>query len=164
MPASPRWSTGILLTLCGALATVVALELDGELALAPGVTAASREAVEVAVAEPARYEPPAPEAFAVIAERPLFSESRRPRVAEQAPEAPPEPAPEPETSPLAVQLIGVLLTDHRRAALVLPEGAAGATWLREGESIDGWRIETVEHDRATLTRDGRSEVVELRAD
>ncbi|MDX1540542.1 MAG: hypothetical protein R3349_03975, partial [Geminicoccaceae bacterium] len=109
------------------------------------------------------FEPPPPNLFTVISERPLFAPSRRPYI----PPATVEPAAGPAEAPLeplAAELVGVMLTGERRAALVQREGSASVERLAVGQSIDGWLIEEVEPRYALLRRGGEEQVLELRRD
>ena len=157
---STHWATGIWLLLCAGLGGVVALELSSSLPLAPQVTAALPSAPLPEFApEPAAFEPPPRSAFGEIAERPLFSASRRPFVPERTSTA----APAQEQEEVALELVGTLLTGEERAALVKPEGQS-ARWLRPGPEIAGWQIETIERDRVTLRLDDEARTLQLRAD
>ena len=156
-PRSTRWGTGIWFLLCTGLAGGVALELS--LPLAPQVTAARPAAPLPEFApEPAAFEPPPRHVFAEIVARPLFSASRRPFVAES--EAAGEPSP---GESIAIELIGTLLTERGAAALLQPQGQ-NARWLRAGETIAGWQVETIQRDQVSLHLDGEDKTLELRAD
>jgi hypothetical protein len=154
--------TGVLVLACAGLGAVVAFALAGELRLAPEVTAAAPAAPDLPQPEAIEYTPPSPDAFAEIARRPLFSETRRPYVAPVAevPELAPEP--EPMVEPLSAELQGVLMTGRQQAALVRINGTDPAVWLHVGQSIGGWVLEAVERQQATLRSGDRVEVLELR--
>ena len=145
------------------LATVVAYELTGGVALAPDVTAAApASAMPEAMPEPSEFRPPPQRQFNEISARPLFSRSRRPfasppgEATEQA-AAVAEPAAE-------LELIGVLLTDRERAALLQSVDQPGAQWVREEQTVAGWLVEEITSDRIRLRDGDRVEVVELRDD
>jgi hypothetical protein len=108
--------------------------------------------------EPAAFEPPPRHVFAEIVARPLFSASRRPFAAES--EAAGEPSP---GKSIAIELVGTLLTKRGAAALLLPQGQ-NARWLRAGETIAGWQVETIQRDQVSLHLDGEAKTLELRAD
>ena len=144
---------------------VVGLELAGGVAIAPEVTAAAPASpAPEAPAEPARFRPPAERQFDEISDRPLFFPSRRPFVP-AATEAEAAPAGDPATG---LELIGVLLTERQRAALVQPQGAAqgqpGAHWVHEQQTVAGWLVEEIATDHIRLREGDRVEVVKLRAD
>jgi hypothetical protein len=155
-----RWTTAALGMLCAGLGAIVVFELTGGLSLAPEVTAAPPTAPEVDwTREPIEFEPPSRGELEEIAARPLFSPSRRPFVAveEEAPPAPVESLP-------PVELIGVLMTEQQRGALVQAAGEAEASWVREGNKVQGWDVEKIENSRVQLRAGDRLETVELRPD
>lgn len=154
------WSTSVWLLICAGLAGVVALELSSSLPLAPEVTAAAPAALPAAAPAPPRFEPPPAGTFEEIALRPLFFESRRPFEPMIAAEGGEAPIAEPT---LAVELVGTLVTDQGRVALLQPAGQS-ASWRREGDKIAGWRIGTIERERITLRQGDETETLELRAD
>ena len=154
-----RWPTAVLAMLCAGLGATVVFELTGGLPFAPEVTAAapgaqpdwSRDAIE--------FEPPSRDELAVIAERPLFSPSRKPFVAAEQ-ELPPVPV----RSLPPLQLIGVLLTEQQRTALVQVVGEGDPSWVREGHEVQGWQVERIEQTRVHVRAGDRLETVELRPD
>jgi hypothetical protein len=154
------WSTSVWLLICAGLAGVVVLELSSGLPLAPEVTAASPATLPAAAPAPPRFEPPPAGAFEDIALRPLFFASRRPFEPTVTVEEGEAPVAEPA---LAVELVGTLVTDQHRAALLQPEGKS-ASWHREGDKVAGWRIGTIERERITLRQGEKTETLELRAD
>jgi hypothetical protein len=146
--------------LCAGLGATVVFELTGGLSLAPEVTAAPPPASQVDwTREPIEFEPPSRAELEEIAARPLFSPSRRPFVAveEEAPPAPVESLP-------PVELIGVLMTEQQRGALMQAAGEGEASWVREGNKIQGWDVEKIEDSRVQLRAGDRLETVELRPD
>jgi hypothetical protein len=155
-----RWSTGLLLLICTGLAAVVGLELSSGMSIAPEVTAAPPPApLAEANLAAQRFEAPPEDAFDEIVLRPLFFESRRPFVP-PADVAAAEPAP---AEALAVELVGTLVTEQDRAALVQPEGER-AVWRRKGEKIAGWELRRIEPDEITLHRGDEITTLSLRAD
>jgi len=159
---STHWLTALSLLAIAGLGTVVAYELTGGLALAPEVTAAApASAMPEAAPDPSEFRPPQQRQFNEISARPLFFPSRRPFT------PPPEgaAAAAPVAEPAAVlELIGVLLTDRERAALLQPAGQPGAQWVREQQTVAGWLVEEITPDRVRLREGDRVEVVELRDD
>jgi hypothetical protein len=91
------------------------------------------------------------EAYAAIADRPLFQPSRRPAVppppkpapavAQAAPVAPapppPPPAPPPVLAPMT--LLAVVISAGKREAVLGLSGGKSST-LAEGDSLDGWTL------------------------
>jgi hypothetical protein len=155
-----RSTTAVLAILCAGLGAVVVFELTGGLPLAPEVTAAPPTAPQLDWSRaPVEFEPPSRNELEAIAERPLFSPSRRPFVAVEA-----EPAAAPVRSLPPLQLIGVLLTEQQRTALVQAVGEGDPTWVREGHQLQGWQVEKIEQDRVHVRAGDRLETVELRPD
>ncbi|MGH6899266.1 MAG: hypothetical protein ACREJ5_22395 [Geminicoccaceae bacterium] len=155
-----RWTTAGLAMLCAGLGAAVAVELTGGLPIAPEVTAAPPTAPPLDWSRaPVAFEPPSRDELEVIAERPLFSPSRSPFVA-----AAEEPAVVPVRSLPPLQLIGVLLTEQQRTALVQAVGEGDPSWVREGHKVQGWRVEKIEESRVHLRAGDRLETVELRPD
>jgi hypothetical protein len=159
---STHWLTGLSLLAIAGLGTVVAYELTGGVALAPEVTAAApASALPEAAPEPTEFRPPPQRQFNEISTRPLFFPSRRPFAAPTAEGALVAPVAEPA---VVLELIGVLLTDQERAALLQPAGEPGGQWVREQQTVAGWLVEEIAPDRVRLREGDRVEVVELRDD
>ena len=97
-------------------------------------------------------------------DRPLFSESRRPRTP-AVPAAPTPPvvvvaaAAVLETPPFS--LVGTVIGDGRRIAILYDEGSKLASGVREGERASGWTVRSVEARTATLEGNGRVVTLEL---
>ncbi len=107
-------------------------------------------AAPATVAVPLResFRPPAAARYQEINARPLFVEARRP---EQDEPLPPPPAPEGVERPL--DLIGVVLLPGRAAALLRPQDPKEkVVRIRQGEQVDGWRLDTVRADRVVLRK------------
>jgi hypothetical protein len=153
-------ATALLLAVCAGLGAAVVFELSGALPIAPQVTAAPPQSPAPDwVHQPIVFEPPTRGQLDVIAARPLFSPSRRPFVG-----APAQGSAEAAADLPPLELIGVLLTDQRRAALIRPLDGRAPGWMREDEMVAGWRLERIERGRVHLRAGDRLEVVELRAD
>jgi Tfp pilus assembly protein PilP len=154
------WTTAVLATACAGLGAAVVFELTGGVPLAPEVTAAPPSTPQVDWShEPVEFTPPSRDEIEEIAARPLFSPSRRPFVAPEE-----EEAPAPAQSLPEVQLIGVLMTEQQRAALVQDAEGGDPSWVREGTTVGGWRVERIDESRVHLRAGERLEVVELRPD
>lgn len=112
----------------------------------PGRPAAAPATVTVPLRE--SFRPPAAARYAEINARPLFVEARRPE--QDVPLLPP-PAPESVERPL--DLIGVVLLPGRAAALLRPQDPKEkVVRIRQGEQIDGWRLDAVRADRVVLRK------------
>jgi hypothetical protein len=158
---STHWLTGLSLLVIAGLGTVVAYELTDGVALAPQVTAAAPASeLPEATPEPNEFQPPPQRQFNEISARPLFFPSRRPFTPLPEGAAPAAPVAEPAA---VLELIGVLLSDRERAALLQPAGQ-GAQWVREQQTVGGWLVEEIAPDRVRLREGDRVELVELRDD
>ncbi len=159
---STRSLTAVLLLANACFGAVVVLELIAEAGVVPKVTAAAHGAALETRPEATSFQPPPDWQFDEISKRPLFFPSRRPFV-------PPAVVTDSESTPAAdprvrLELIGVLLTERRRAALVQPQGDASARWIHERQSVAGWLVEEIAADRVRLRIGDRVQVVKLRPD
>jgi hypothetical protein len=153
---SKHWAAGIWLLACMGLAGIIVFELSSP--IAPEVTAAPPAAPLPEFAPPSEpFDPPPRHVFAEIAARPLFSASRRPFVPES------EADEQPHDENIALELVGTLLTEQGRAALLQPQGQ-NAQWVLAGEQVAGWEVVTIERDRVKLRLDEEAKSLELRTD
>jgi hypothetical protein len=97
-------------------------------------------------------------------DRPLFSASRRPRaaavVAAPAPPPPTEVNPPPPATP-PYSLVGTIIGENGRIAILLDENSKTATGVREGESASGWILRTVEPRSVVLDGSGHTVTLDL---
>jgi hypothetical protein len=121
---------------------------------------------------------PPPEQFAVIVERPLFMQTRRPPppapAAEPAPEANAEPAPEPapvEPPPEAppppkvdFTLLGIVTDGDERLAMVRRQSDGAIVNIPEGGDISGWFAVRIDPERAVFRQGGIEEELVLHFD
>jgi hypothetical protein len=153
---SKHWAAGIWLLVCMGLAGLIVFELSAP--LAPQVTAAPPAAPLPEFAPPPEpFDPPPRQLFAEIAARPLFSVSRRPFVPES------EPDEKPQDESVSIELVGTLLTEQGRAALLQPQGQ-NAQWVLAGEQVAGWQVVTIERNQVSLRLDEEAKTLELRTD
>ena len=88
--------------------------------------------------------------YEVVINRPVFSDSRRPQVAIEAPEAEDVATPlaQQVADPPKVRLTGVVITPTQRVVTLTPEGGGEALVLREGMPLEGefvgWSVEEVQ--------------------
>jgi hypothetical protein len=121
---------------------------------------------------------PPPEQFAVIVDRPLFAQTRRPpppAAAEPAPPAEPEPAPEPDLAetpppepapPPAVDftLVGIVTDGSERRALVQRQSDGTVVEVPEGGDIAGWFAVLIDPERAIFRQAGTEQELVLHFD
>jgi hypothetical protein len=143
--------TAALLISCASLAGLLAVQLrepaPGEWADVPG----QPPAPEAAALPTARtYGTPARAAFDEILKRPLFVPDRRP------PAIPPPTAPEPEPQvELPVRLEGIATVGDTRVAVLRDLSNNTGLRLSEGMEFQGWKLDTIEAQRAVLSRGGQ---------
>lgn len=106
--------------------------------------------------------------YAVVNNRPLFNESRRPVVIDvDVAEEEPEPVVEMEVAdPPKVRLTGVVITPTERVVTLTPEAGGKSVVLREGMPLEGkfvgWSVDKVQPRRVSLrSAEGESFDVEL---
>jgi type II secretory pathway component PulC len=107
--------------------------------VAPGVAPA---ADPVAPAAPASIVVLDRDSLAVIVERPVFAESRRPSASAEGP----APA-------LDFTLVGVVISDRERSAIVQPPHSGAVQRLAEGEELDGWIVVDIAPDHIVVRHD-----------
>ncbi|MGH1482976.1 MAG: hypothetical protein ACRBM6_30415 [Geminicoccales bacterium] len=93
-----------------------------------------------------------------IVERPLFSASRRPF---SPAEGKPAARSEPEVETLDLTLTGILLAGEDKVAL-LAHPKQGLLRLRQGQKVDGWRVDQINGDEVRLKRGGKVTLLSLR--
>jgi general secretion pathway protein N len=139
--------------LCLCLSGIIAAELT----LTVSRVAASPNYAAVGAAAQAATPAPPVDADALVAEildRPLFSPDRHP------PAPPPAPEAEAKTPPeLNGRLAGVMIRPNDREALFARDGEKPIT-VKEGDTIDGWTVSTIEADRVVLTSEFGEKVVQ----
>lgn len=97
--------------------------------------------------------------FKSTLERPLFSQERRPEEAVDDEEAGLATPVEPTDAP-ALRLTAVIVDAEGRSALLEQPGEAQGLRMREGDTIVGWRLESVADDRVVLSAgEKRSELL-----
>ncbi|HET6519301.1 MAG TPA: hypothetical protein VFG47_05715 [Geminicoccaceae bacterium] len=159
-------TTGLLLTACIGLATVIYFELDepplSGVAQSRPAGAAVAEATAPAAERPPEigFDMPPLAVFSEITARPLFSPTRRPP-------PPPEEAPAAEEAPVErgqFALRGVALAGDRRVALLQRRATGELVRALEGQSVDGWRVAGITATEAVLESGGDKYVVEVEKD
>lgn len=121
-------------------------------------------------AETERQAQKSEEYYAAILARPLFTETRRPRVIDRAsPSTPAEAAtagsqvaPEepPALAPPEITLKGVMIDPEHRSALI--QFALGnAEWIEESAVIEGWKLVEIQAGSITIAQSGVTHVFPL---
>lgn len=112
---------------------------------------------QIADAPPAaRFDSPPLSRFAETLERPLFRRSRRPLEIEV-------PVPEdPVDRTLRATLQGVLFSTTGKVALFITPGSLEVVRVIEGEELQGWRLDEINPDSVTFTRDNDTSTLRLK--
>jgi len=136
------WRSAIVL-LAG-LAAVWQLAMPTQLPVP--ATPPSASAITPARADPVTAVVPA---YPAIAEHPLFYATRQPWAPPPPPATPPVPqAPAPAAPhPLQkYQLVGVVISEGTRAALLKPSDGSKTVTISEGEQLSGWTLREISPD------------------
>jgi hypothetical protein len=116
-----------------------------ELAAAPVAASPSAPSVPGTANEGPRATPfamPPFDTYAEVTARPLFFPTRRP--------APVQAASAELVDARALVLVGVILSETGRVALIARANLPGANRVAEGQEIEGWTLTAIEADRVVL--------------
>jgi hypothetical protein len=138
---------------CLGLAALVYLELDrAPIDIRPLSASMATRTSSGAAAAPIAVVELARDAFTEVSTRTVFNPSRRlvaPKPVVMAP--PPPPPATPRQPPFAAPtLLGVLVSDEKRIAVLRAAGATEALRLAEGEGAQGWTVKRIRADKVTL--------------
>jgi hypothetical protein len=138
------------------LAGVVAVEMNQGAEVPPPAIARGGAPAQAAAPDPSEPYLPRPiESYGGIAERPLFSPSRRPSPAGGGAAG--------RSGHDSLMLGGVILTTSKRLAMIESKrGTGGVVVVREGQVVEGWSVDSIAADRVVISHNG--EVVELLLD
>ena len=151
--------TAGLAAFCVALGVLILVQLAASDA-AEVIGSVSPAKSKPLAAKPARppFAIPPLEALTETTRRPLFRSDRRPAPAAPEPIITQENAPEPAALEKSdAVLVGTVVSDAHRRALVRLSGKPELTWVAEGERIDGWQVLVILPDRVTLSLDGEAD-------
>jgi len=97
------------------------------------------------------------DAYSLIVSRPVFFKTRAPYV---APPPPPPPsttaAPQPIPTDPGLVLGGVVMNGHVRKIYLFGKGEPQGTWVNEGETFKGWKVQSVERTSTKLQQQNRT--------
>jgi len=104
-------------------------------------------------------------ALTVTQERPIFSATRRPppRAVAAAPvdEVRPPAPPKPVEAPPPLMLVGAVVGEGDAIAILVNRTDQKVVRLRQGESLDGWSLTSVQPREVTFKQGDRTEVLAL---
>jgi hypothetical protein len=129
-----------------AVCVLLGWTIQREIKALPSTQAATPAAVPavdpVAPAAAASVVVPDRGSLAVIVERPVFSESRRPSEADEGP-----------ALALDFTLVGVVISDRNRSAIVQPSRGGAVQRLGEGEEVGVWTVIDITPDHIVVRHD-----------
>ena len=85
-------------------------------------------------------------AYPAIAEHPLFFPTRQPwapPVPKAAPPVPPAPVPAAAHPLKKYQLVGVMISEGARTALIMPSDGGKTVFISEGQQLNGWTLREI---------------------
>jgi hypothetical protein len=95
-------------------------------------------------------------AYNRILAQPVFLKTRAPFVAPPPPPPPAPAAPAPANIDPGLVLAGITLTSSVRKAYLLNKADSQGTWLGEGESFRGWKVQSIDSTSAKLQQQSRT--------
>ncbi len=135
-----RWPILFLSALAALLAALVAREVTTE---APEPERAPQAVAAPTASRAAGPAGPSADQVASLLARPLFSPGRRPAAEARAPEIAARPTPLP-------RLAGIMVTGGTRQAIFAPDAAGKALVVGEGDTIGGFRVQSIHEGEVTL--------------
>jgi hypothetical protein len=136
--------TRLLAALCAGLGALVAIEIAEGPGTAPLPPPNAGPRPTKAAPDDAGFALPPASTFSDVVARPLFSDTRRPSsVATAAPDAHP-----------TFVLVGTVLSSEARDALIRHGQPARVDHVAEGQTIDGWTVDSILPDRVVFTNAG----------
>ncbi|MBR0846700.1 DUF2531 family protein [Bradyrhizobium diazoefficiens] len=104
-------------------------------------------------------------ALTVTQDRPIFSASRRPPpravAATAVEESQAPPPPKPVEGPPPLQLVGAVVGEGDAIAILVNRADQKVVRLRQGETLSGWSLTSVQAREVTIKQGDRSEVLAL---
>lgn len=137
---------------CLALGATIYRELDRSDFDSAASAAPAQPAPRTAPIEPApRFTMPPLRDYAEVVARPLFSETRRP--------PPPEVSRGPAAQPSSFTLVGIVVSDRERHALIEHGQPPRIDRVVEGQELDGWIVDTILPGKVVVRRaDAQEEI------
>jgi general secretion pathway protein N len=138
--------------ICVALAGVIYAELDPAASEPTANAAPSRPAAGQStqtIAAPSFAMPPLRN-YVEVTSRPLFSQTRRP---------PPEAPRSPPAQASSFTLVGIVLSERGRHAIIEHGQPPRLDRVSEGQELDGWFIETIAASKVTIRYRNTSEEI-----
>ncbi|MBV8534030.1 MAG: hypothetical protein JO128_00475 [Alphaproteobacteria bacterium] len=134
----------LLAVLCLALGAVIATEIADSPSTAPPTASDTRPRAAKAAPDDASFTLPPVSTFSEVVARPLFSDTRRPSTFAAA---------SPDARPTFV-LVGTVLSSQARDALIRHGQPARVDHVAEGQTLDGWTVDSILPDRVIFANAG----------
>jgi type II secretory pathway component PulC len=115
--------------------------------------------VEIAIKPVSSFSIAPLDEYQEIVERPLFYETRRPPSPE-VPEVAVQEEPQ-EEQPLALTLIGVMVTSDAKVALVQNDDTNKVERLKLGDEIGGWEVQFIDSDNVVINKSDETKELAL---
>ena len=132
----------LMVAVCVLLGWAIQREIKAMPSTQAAAPTAAPAADPIAPAASASVEVPDRDSLAVIVERPVFSESRRPSSSDEGP-----------ILTLDHTLVGVVISDRDRSAIVQPSHGGAVQRLAEGEEVGGWTVINIAPDHIVVRHD-----------
>lgn len=147
-----RALVGALFAACCGFAALIALEwtMPDETPAADAALSAGDAAQ--AAAAPKSFVLAPLQSFSAVAERPLFAPDRRP---------PPQAAADSLGAWSALVLAGIVITPSSRQALIAHGNPPSIVHLEEGQTVDGWTVQSIAADRIVVANGGEKHELRL---
>jgi len=147
----------LMIALCAALAAIVYRELlapmDEVRPMAPSPAPASPR-LSLPKPEDAAFALPPIESYAEVTERPLFSATRRP--------PPPDAVHENIGNAGSFVLLGIVISDGNQTALIQHGRPPVLARLAEGQTLEGWTVQSISANGVTLQNAGTQHTLKLK--
>jgi len=157
MPLSLATRPGIALLLsliCLGLGGVIYYELGLSEEKTPNAAApVVAGAVPPLPPQPASSTLPPIETFAEVTRRPLFSATRQP---------PPETVKDTQGNSTSFALLGVIISESGKTALIEHGAPPAMIRLKEGQAVEGWTLQSILPDRVVLQRGATEQELKLK--
>jgi general secretion pathway protein N len=146
----------ILGMLCIAFGVVIYYELGmaGDKTPAAPLPVVAGSTVPPLPPQPASSTLPPIESFAEVTRRPLFSPTRQP--------PPPEVVKDTQGNSTTIALLGIIISDDGRIALIEYGRPPALARLKEGQAVEGWTLQSILPDRIVLQHGTTEQEVRLK--
>jgi hypothetical protein len=136
-----------------ALGVTIYDELAGESEAAPEAAASATTGQATAPPTSGTFALPPLQSYAAVTERPLFTPSRHPATTQTSSR--------PASESSAIVLTGIVIAGDDKVALVADTNAGSLARYREGQTIGGWTLVTIQQDHIVIERGATRREIKL---